>query len=121
MSTRSYSHATSPVALLGETLGENLRRTVHAHGPCDALVVRSQGIRLTWNEFHEQVRLCARGLMARGVKKGDRVGISAARRSLTTSTLRAGSAIRICPPASRCQRSRARGRRRIRSRRLRMY
>ena len=75
MSTRSYSHAASPIPLLGETISENLRRTVHAHGSGEALVVRSQNIRLTWNELHEQVRLCARGLMARGVNKGDRVGI----------------------------------------------
>ncbi len=75
MTARSYSHAVSPIVLLGETIGENLRRTVHAHGRGEALVARAQGVRLTWNELHEKVRLCARGLMARGVKKGDRVGI----------------------------------------------
>jgi len=75
MQARSYSHAASPVPLLGETIGENLRRTVQKNGQGEALVARAQGVRLTWDQLHEKVRLCARGLMARGVKKGDRVGI----------------------------------------------
>jgi len=48
---RSYAHGTSPIPLLGETIGENLRRTVDRHGDHDALVVRSQSYRATYREL----------------------------------------------------------------------
>jgi fatty-acyl-CoA synthase len=38
----SYVHGASATPLLGETIGENLRRTVERHGERDALIVRSQ-------------------------------------------------------------------------------
>jgi len=75
MAALSYSHGTSPIPLLGETIGENLRRTVERVGDHEALVVRHQGYRATYKEFWEQTGLAARGLLARGVRKGDRVGI----------------------------------------------
>src|SRR5215467_13501479 len=75
MSAPSYVHGASSVSLLGETIGENLRRTVERHGDREALVVRSQGFRATYRELWEQAGLAARGLMARGVGRGDRVGI----------------------------------------------
>jgi fatty-acyl-CoA synthase len=75
MAAPSYVHGASSVPLLGETIGDNLRRTVERFGDRDALVVRPQGYRATYREFWEQTGLVARGLMARGVKKGDRVGI----------------------------------------------
>jgi fatty-acyl-CoA synthase len=63
------------VPLLDETIGENLRRTVERFGDREALVVRDQGYRATYRELSDQVSLAARGLLARGVRKGDRVGI----------------------------------------------
>ncbi|MFN2547996.1 MAG: AMP-binding protein [Myxococcales bacterium] len=72
---RSYVHGASSVPLLGETIFENFRRSAQRYGDRDALVVRSQGKRFTWGELLDQTRLAARGLMARGVQKGDRVGI----------------------------------------------
>lgn len=71
----SYAHGTSAVPLLGETIGENLRRTVERVPEHDALVVRSQGYRATYRQLWERVTDVARGLLARGVAKGDRVGI----------------------------------------------
>ena len=71
----SYVHGASPVPLLGETIGENLRRTVQRFGDREALVVRHQGYRATYGELWEQTAAVARGLMARGVRRGDRVGI----------------------------------------------
>ena len=41
MSTPSYVHGASPVPLLGETIGQNLRRTVERCGDAEALVVKS--------------------------------------------------------------------------------
>src|SRR5438105_3358673 len=75
MKASSYAHGASPVPLLGETIGENLRRTVDQHGGREALVVRQQGFRASYRELWELTSRCARGLLARGVKKGDRVGI----------------------------------------------
>ena len=74
-SAPSYIHGASGVPLLGETIGENLRRTVERHGDREALVVAHQGYRATYRELWEQAGRAARGLMARGVGKGDRVGI----------------------------------------------
>ncbi len=71
----SYASGPSAAPLLGETIGENLRRTVQAHGERDALVVRSQGYRATYRELWEQTGAAAAGLIARGVGRGDRVGI----------------------------------------------
>ena len=71
----SYVHGASPVPLLGTTIGENLRRTVERFSDREALVVRQQGYRATYGELWEQVGQAARGLMARGVERGDRVGI----------------------------------------------
>jgi fatty-acyl-CoA synthase len=76
----SYVHGTGDVPLLGETIGECLRRTVERFGDCEALVVSHQGYRATYRELWDQVDLAARGLLARGVEKGDRVGIWAPNR-----------------------------------------
>ncbi len=81
MSAPSYVHGASSVPLLGETIGENLCRTVERHGDREALVVRQQGYRATYRELWDQTGLAARGLMARGVRKGDRVGIWSPNRS----------------------------------------
>jgi fatty-acyl-CoA synthase len=75
MPAASYIHGTSAVPLLGETIGENLRRTVERFGACEALVVRHQNYRATYAELWDQTTRAARGLLARGIKKGDRVGI----------------------------------------------
>src|SRR6266849_6833823 len=75
MPTLSYVHGASSVPLLGETIGENLRRTVERFGGSEALVVRHQNYRATYAELWDQTTRAARGLLARGVRKGDRVGI----------------------------------------------
>ncbi|HEX6348942.1 MAG TPA: AMP-binding protein, partial [Candidatus Dormibacteraeota bacterium] len=80
MSALSYTHGASTVPLIGETIGDNLRRTVDRVPDNEALVVAHQGYRATYREFWEQVDECARGLLARGVQKGDRVGIWAPNR-----------------------------------------
>ncbi len=63
------------VPLLDETIPQNLARTVAAHGDRDALVAVEQGLRYTYTGFAAEVDRLARGLMAIGVAKGDRVGI----------------------------------------------
>ena len=75
MTAPSYVHGTSDVPLLGETIGENFRRTAERFAEREALVVPHQGYRATYQQLWEQTGLVARGLLARGVRKGDRVGI----------------------------------------------
>src|SRR5258707_3456048 len=71
----SYVHGATARPLLGEPIFENLRRTAARFGDGEALVSAQQGYRATYGELVDQCEVIARGLMARGVKKGDRVGI----------------------------------------------
>jgi fatty-acyl-CoA synthase len=76
----SYTHGTGVVPLLGQTIGQNLHATVRRHGDREALVVCWQDFRASYREFWELTTLAARGLLARGVAAGDRVGIWATNR-----------------------------------------
>ncbi|MGW1891500.1 AMP-binding protein [Streptomyces sp. NPDC002004] len=71
----SYAHGTSSTPLLGDTIGANLDRSVAAYPDRDALVDVPSGRRWTYREFGEAVDEVARGLFAKGIRKGDRVGI----------------------------------------------
>jgi len=75
MNVPSYVHGASDRPLLGEPIFQNLRRTAARFGDREALVVAHQRYRATYGELVAQCEEVARGLMARGVKKGDRVGI----------------------------------------------
>ena len=74
MSLAVDSGPTEP-ALLEETIGANLARTIALHGDREALVVCHQDIRQTYREFGSSVEQLARALMAYGLDVGDRVGI----------------------------------------------
>src|SRR3981081_127416 len=103
MPAHSYVHGASPVALLGETLGQNLQRTVERFGQCEALVVHHQNYRATYAELWDQTTCAARGLLARGIKKGDRVGIWSPNRAewvvLQYATARIGAILVNINPA----------------------
>ncbi|SMD26818.1 AMP-binding protein [Kibdelosporangium aridum] len=75
MSVPSYASGTSTVPLLGDTIGDNFDRTVAAFPDRDALVDRASARRWTYRELSDEITAVALGLLARGVKKGDRVGI----------------------------------------------
>jgi fatty-acyl-CoA synthase len=71
----SYASGIADLPLLGETIGENLERTVARFGDREALVDVATGRRWTYASFNADVNRLARGLLARGIEKGDRVGI----------------------------------------------
>ncbi len=71
----SYASGTSSRPLLGDTIGQNLERTVAVHGDRDALVECATGRRWTYSELDSDVDAFARGLLAAGIEKGDRVGV----------------------------------------------
>jgi len=75
MAELSYVHGASNKPLLGEPIFSNLHRTADRVGDREALVVPHQNYRATYRELVEQSEQVARGLIARGVSKGDRVGI----------------------------------------------
>jgi fatty-acyl-CoA synthase len=71
----SYAKGETEPALLEETIGANLDRTVARFPDREALVEFATGKRWSWREFDYAVELVARGLIAAGIEKGDRIGI----------------------------------------------
>src|SRR5205814_10535696 len=79
------------------------RRTVERFGTSEALVVRHQNYRATYAELWEQTSRAARGLLARGLGKGDRIGIWSPNRAewvvLQYATARIGAILVNINPA----------------------
>ncbi|WP_281205180.1 AMP-binding protein [Nocardia shimofusensis] len=71
----SYARGDTTIPLLEETIGTCFERTVATYGDREALVEVATGRRWTWNQLDEAVDLVARGLLAVGITRGDRVGI----------------------------------------------
>jgi fatty-acyl-CoA synthase len=71
----SYSHGTSSTPLLGETIGDNLRRIASQFGDSEVVVDVPSGRRWTYRQFDADTDALARGLLAAGIKARDRVGI----------------------------------------------
>src|SRR3954470_5747132 len=71
----SYASGTSTTPLLGDTIGDNLDRTVARFGDREALVSVHQDLRYTYAQFGEAVDRAARACIAAGLQAGDRVGI----------------------------------------------
>ena len=72
---QSYAHGASDVALIGQTIGDNLAATAARFPDREALVVPFQDVRLTYEQLDAAVDNLARALMAAGIEPGDRVGI----------------------------------------------
>ena len=73
--TQSYMTGEGSGQLLYETIGTCFDRVVTQHPGNPALIVRHQGIRWSYQELKRQVDRLATGLLALGIRPGDRVGI----------------------------------------------
>jgi fatty-acyl-CoA synthase len=71
----SYSHGTSATPLLGETIGDNLRRIAGQFPDGEIVVDVPSGRRWTYRQFDADTDALARGLLAAGIQARDRVGI----------------------------------------------
>ena len=73
--SRSYFHRTSAIPLLDDTLGGALDRAAERWPDQEAVVVRDQGVRVTFAALRHEVDRLAAGLIALGLNPGDRVGL----------------------------------------------
>jgi fatty-acyl-CoA synthase len=89
----SYVSGASDTPLLGLTIGEMFEQIAAQHPDHEALIARHQGLRYTYRQLQQEVDRCARGLMALGLKKGERIGIWAPNRAEWTITQFATSKI----------------------------
>ena len=71
----SYVHGACDVPLIGETIGDLFDRVTEKVPDNEALVSCHQGLRYTYRQLQAACDLLARGLMACGIQKGERVGI----------------------------------------------
>jgi fatty-acyl-CoA synthase len=82
----SYVSGMSDTPLLGLTIGDMFDQIVAQHPDHEALIVRHQGSRYTYRQLQAEVDRCARGLMALGLQKGERIGIWSPNRAEWTIT-----------------------------------
>ena len=75
MTSKAHAIGTTDVALLEETIGSAFDRIAASFPDREALVVPFQSVRLTYRQLAERVDQLARGLLALGLEKGDRVGM----------------------------------------------
>ncbi len=75
LSMGSYVHGASDIPLLGETIAANFNRTVARWGDRPGLIVPPQGVRWSYRELGARIDAFAAGLLALGLRPGDRIGI----------------------------------------------
>ncbi len=75
MNSLSYTCGTADKPLLGITIGDMLDQIVERYPENEALVVKHQGVRLSYRQFQQEIYRVARALLAIGIQKGDRVGV----------------------------------------------
>ena len=73
--SQSYYCGASTSQIIYETIGNYFDRTCESNPEIDALVVRHQNVRWSYQQLQEQVNSLAAGLLALGIQTGDRVGI----------------------------------------------
>ncbi|KAJ7987547.1 hypothetical protein DPEC_G00327620 [Dallia pectoralis] len=73
--TTSYVHGTSSISLLSSTVGETLQAAAERWPDREALVFLQDGVRKTFSQFQQDVDQAAAGLLAMGLKRGERLGM----------------------------------------------
>uniref|UniRef100_A0A8C2FPT0 Medium-chain acyl-CoA ligase ACSF2, mitochondrial n=1 Tax=Cyprinus carpio TaxID=7962 RepID=A0A8C2FPT0_CYPCA len=73
--TTSYAHGISSHSLLSGTVDQCLKHTVERYPDREALVFVQDGMRKTFAQFYQDVEQTAAGLLAVGLKRGDRLGM----------------------------------------------
>jgi fatty-acyl-CoA synthase len=89
----SYVSGVGDTPLLGVTIGDMFDQIVAQYPDHEALIVRQQGLRYSYRQLQREVDRCARGLMALGLEKGERIGIWSPNRAEWTITQLATSKI----------------------------
>ena len=101
----SYSAVQSGIPLLEDTIGANFEKSVARFGDRDAMIDVPSGRRWNYRELNRDVDQLARGLLAAGLAKGDRVGIwspnCAEWTSLQYATAKVGAVLVNVNPAYR--------------------
>src|SRR5215472_7998506 len=75
MTQLSYVHGASEAPFIGDTIGVHFDRIVARFAERDALIVRHQRVRWTYRELKDRVDDFAAGLLALGLRRGDRIGV----------------------------------------------
>ena len=75
MTQLSYVSGISHKPLIFQTIGNALSAAAVRWGEREALVVRHQGVRMTWAELERSVTDYAAGLLSLGLQPGDRIGV----------------------------------------------
>lgn len=73
--TESYARGSLEPPLLEQTVGDHFASIVSKFGDRPAVISRHQGARLTYGALDKKSRAFAQGLLALGVKKGERVAV----------------------------------------------
>ncbi|KAM9773404.1 medium-chain acyl-CoA ligase ACSF2, mitochondrial isoform X2 [Syngnathus typhle] len=73
--TSSYAHGTSSFSLLNATVGEALVRAADTWPDREAVIFVQDGVRKTFGDFNQDVERAASGLLAVGLRPGERLGI----------------------------------------------
>ncbi len=71
----SYAHGASTTPLLSETIGARLDAVADATPEAPALVVPQQAVRWSYEQLRRETDAFAAGLVALGLRPGDRIGI----------------------------------------------
>ena len=75
MIKHSYVNGVSDKPLIFKTIGKLLGEAAENYGDKQAIVVRHQGVRLSYAELNDLVNRVAANLLSHGIESGDRVGI----------------------------------------------
>jgi fatty-acyl-CoA synthase len=101
----SYVHGAANEPLLGLTIGQALEHAATTWADDTALISRAQALRWTWRELRDRADAFAAGLLALGLRPGDRIGIWSLNRAEWTLTqfaaARAGLILVTINPAYR--------------------